>query len=194
MSCRAGISTRKALWQSPESIKVHNIRRGLRDRQFKNKTGQQHVTACRIRATPRPCRLEGASDRCADPHALSNAQLLMLLTPVLYVRCILAITPQGSTAFRPLSLGSSSGIGKAVALAFATQNKGSHKAPTKICVMSRSKTRLQSVVEEIEKLGAQGYAVAGDLTKGSDCQTIVEEAVRTDADALCRFPTHCLLV
>ena len=43
--------------------------------------------------------------------------------------------------------------------------------------MSRSKTKLQAVVAEIEKLGAQGYAVAGDLTKGSDCQSAVEEAV-----------------
>ena len=43
--------------------------------------------------------------------------------------------------------------------------------------MSRSKTKLQAVVAEIEKLGVQGYAVAGDLTKGSDCQSAVEEAV-----------------
>lgn len=43
--------------------------------------------------------------------------------------------------------------------------------------MSRSKTRLQPVVDEIEKLGAQGFAVAGDLTKGSDCQQAVKEAV-----------------
>lgn len=74
-------------------------------------------------------------------------------------------------------VGSSSGIGKAVALAFATQKSGSSKTTTKICVMSRSKTKLESVVAEIVKLGAQGYAVTGDLTKGSDCQSAVEEAV-----------------
>ena len=55
--------------------------------------------------------------------------------------------------------------------------------------MSRSKTRLQAVVDEIEKLGAQGFAVAGDLTKGSDCQSAVEEAVSgqacTAAAAMC---------
>ena len=43
--------------------------------------------------------------------------------------------------------------------------------------MSRSEKKLQAVVAEIEKLGAQGYAVAGDLTKGSDCQSAVEVAV-----------------
>ncbi len=78
-------------------------------------------------------------------------------------------------------IGSSSGIGKAVALAFATQASAGNEFQTKICVMSRSKTRLQAVVAEIEKLGAQGFAVAGDLTKGSDCQSAVEEAVRGEA-------------
>lgn len=73
--------------------------------------------------------------------------------------------------------GSSSGIGKAVALAFATQKAVSNKTATKICVMSRSKTKLESVVAEIVRLGAQGYAVTGDLTKGSDCQAAVELAV-----------------
>lgn len=73
--------------------------------------------------------------------------------------------------------GSSSGIGKAVALAFATQHSVSNETATKICVMSRSKTKLESVVAEIAKLGAQGYAVTVDLTKGSDCQSAVEEAV-----------------
>jgi len=74
--------------------------------------------------------------------------------------------------------GSSSGIGKAVALAFASQASADNECQTKICVMSRSKTRLQAVVDEIEKLGAEGFAVAGDLTKGADCQSAVEEAVR----------------
>lgn len=78
---------------------------------------------------------------------------------------------------RVLVTGSSSGIGKAVALAFATQSSADNECQTKICVMSRSKTRLQAVVDEIEKLGAEGFAVAGDLTKGSDCQSAVEEAV-----------------
>lgn len=73
--------------------------------------------------------------------------------------------------------GSSSGIGRAVALAFATQKAVSNKTVAKICVMSRSKTKLQAVVTEIEKLGAQGYVVTGDLTKGPDCQSAVEEAV-----------------
>ncbi|KAL0044428.1 hypothetical protein WJX82_006022 [Trebouxia sp. C0006] len=77
---------------------------------------------------------------------------------------------------RILVTGSSSGIGKAVALAFATQASAGNECQTKICVMSRSKTRLQAVVDEIEKLGAEGFAVAGDLTKGSDCQSAVEEA------------------
>lgn len=44
--------------------------------------------------------------------------------------------------------------------------------------MSRSKSRLQSVVDEIEHRGATGHAVAGDLTNGDDCQRAVEEAVR----------------
>lgn len=74
-------------------------------------------------------------------------------------------------------VGSSSGIGKAVALAFATQNAQSSQPSTKICVMSRSQTRLQKVVDEIEALGAQGFAVAGDLTNGRDCQAAVQEAV-----------------
>jgi len=78
-------------------------------------------------------------------------------------------------------VGSSSGIGKAVALAFATQASAGAECQSKICVMSRSKTRLQAVVDEIEKLGAEGFAVAGDLTKGSDCQSAVEEAVSGEA-------------
>lgn len=78
-------------------------------------------------------------------------------------------------------VGSSSGIGKAVALAFATQASADNECQTKVCVMSRSKTRLQAVVDEIAKLGAEGFAVAGDLTKGSDCQSAVEEAVRCEA-------------
>ena len=53
--------------------------------------------------------------------------------------------------------------------------------------MSRSKTRLQSVVEEIESHGATGYAVAGDLTRGEDCQRAVEEAV----NALQRRDLYC---
>lgn len=77
--------------------------------------------------------------------------------------------------------GSSSGIGKAVALAFATQGADDSASQTKVCVMSRSKTRLQAVVDEIEKHGAKGYAVAGDLTKGEDCQHAVEEAVSMHA-------------
>lgn len=85
--------------------------------------------------------------------------------------------PIASSLFACACTGSSSGIGKAVALAFATQKSGSDRETTKICVMSRSKSKLQPVVEEIEKLGAVGYAVAGDLTKGSDCQSVVQEAV-----------------
>ena len=98
--------------------------------------------------------------------------------------------------------GSSSGIGKAVALAFATQRAVNDKKATKICVMSRSTTKLQSVVAEIEELGAQGYAVAGDLTESSDCQEAVEEAVSSilmltlSANSACCFElmgTKCLL-
>ena len=83
----------------------------------------------------------------------------------------------GSDVCRLAGAGSSSGIGKAVALAFATQNSDSCEQSTKICVMSRSQARLQKVVEDIEKLGAQGFAVAGDLTHASDCQAALEEAV-----------------
>ena len=81
------------------------------------------------------------------------------------------------TSSRDLVAGSSSGIGKAVALAFAAQKSAKSKENTKVCVMSRSKTRLQAVVEEVEQRGGQGFAVAGDLTKGADCQRAVEEAV-----------------
>lgn len=54
--------------------------------------------------------------------------------------------------------------------------------------MSRSKARLQSVVDEIESHGAAGYAVAGDLTKGEDCQRAVEEAV----NEVGRFALHAI--
>ena len=91
--------------------------------------------------------------------------------------------------------GSSSGIGKAVALAFATQNSDDGKEMTKICVMSRSKARLQKVVQEIETLGAQGFAVAGDLTQASDCHIAVQEAVSRVSCMLAKQrSSHCRLV
>ncbi len=89
--------------------------------------------------------------------------------------------------------GSSSGIGKAVALAFATQKVSGSDSSTKICVMSRSKTRLQAVVEEIEALGTQGFAVAGDLTKGTDCQRAVEDAVSVSSLQMTLQMTQCTL-
>ena len=76
-----------------------------------------------------------------------------------------------------LLTGSSSGIGKAVALAFASQNLGNSSAPARICITSRSTTRLKPVVSLIQSQGAEAFSVAGDLTKPDDCRKIVAHAV-----------------
>ena len=103
----------------------------------------------------------------------------------------------------PAPAGSSSGIGKAVALAFASQVSHGKSSNTRICVTSRSSTRLQLVVNELQKLGAEASAVTGDLTVVDDCTNIVNEAVRVlhmdSIDPACmqlwldRTKHHCMI-
>lgn len=90
---------------------------------------------------------------------------------------MLAAASTASTVSCYLLTGSSSGIGKAVALAFASQTPGNSSAPARICITSRSTSRLKPVVTLIQSQGAEAFCVAGDLTKPDDCRRIVEYAV-----------------
>ena len=90
--------------------------------------------------------------------------------------CSLA-TPR-SSCMSDAHAGSSSGTGKAVALAFASQLSNRKSSKSYICVTSRLSSRLQLVVNELQQLGAEAFAVTGDLTVVEDCTNIVNEAVR----------------
>lgn len=68
-------------------------------------------------------------------------------------------------------VGATGGIGKAIALAFATQG------PLDICLWSRSRDKLEAVGRQVEQHGSRPHIVTGDLTKGEDCRRGVAEAV-----------------
>lgn len=70
-----------------------------------------------------------------------------------------------------LVTGGGTGIGKAIAVAFAREG-------AKVAVAGRRKEKLQETVEEIEKAGGDGLAIAGDVSKARDAERAVHEAAR----------------
>lgn len=71
-----------------------------------------------------------------------------------------------------LVTGASSGIGRASALALATQG-------AKVVVAARRIDRLQTLVEEIKNHGKDALAVQTDVLKKSDIDNAVASAVKT---------------
>lgn len=70
--------------------------------------------------------------------------------------------------------GSSKGIGKAIALAFAKSREYQG-----IVVNSRKQAEAQQVSDEIKKsLGCNSIAIEADMSKESDCIRLIEEAVK----------------
>src|SRR5690349_11803026 len=69
--------------------------------------------------------------------------------------------------------GSSEGIGKAIAVAFA--NSGRYSG---IVTNSRKVERAQQVADEIKSLGCDSIAISGDVSKESDCIRLIEETVK----------------
>jgi NAD(P)-dependent dehydrogenase (short-subunit alcohol dehydrogenase family) len=68
-----------------------------------------------------------------------------------------------------LITGAGSGIGKAIALAYAGEG-------AKVAVMGRRMEKLREVVGEIESRGGKGVAVAGDVAQAGDAARVVREA------------------
>jgi NAD(P)-dependent dehydrogenase (short-subunit alcohol dehydrogenase family) len=66
--------------------------------------------------------------------------------------------------------GSGRGIGRAIAIAFA-------KEGAKLVLMARTESQLVEVSKEIEAMNGQVLAVAGDLSKKTDIQNIVQKTV-----------------
>ena len=77
------------------------------------------------------------------------------------------INLSGKTA---LVTGASSGIGEAVALAFA-------EAGANVAVTGRRKDRLDDLVARIEKAGGTGLALPGDMSVEADATNAVEDTV-----------------
>lgn len=67
--------------------------------------------------------------------------------------------------------GGSRGIGRAIALAFAT-------AGAKVVVCGRTLSDLQSVAEEIQGLGRRVLAVSADITIRSDVDNLIKQTLR----------------
>ena len=74
---------------------------------------------------------------------------------------------QGKVA---LVTGASQGLGRALALAYATEGAS-------LVVNSRSEEGIRPVAEEVEGLGAEVLAVAADVSRGEDARRLVDEAV-----------------
>ena len=74
---------------------------------------------------------------------------------------------QGKVA---LVTGASQGLGRALALAYATKGAS-------LVVNSRSEEGIRPVAEEVEGLGAEVLAVATDVSRGEDARRLVDEAV-----------------
>lgn len=73
---------------------------------------------------------------------------------------------------RALVTGSTSGIGRAVALRFAAEGAG-------VVVTGRDTARGQSAVEEIRRAGGSADFVAADITDERECERLVAAAVVT---------------
>jgi len=70
---------------------------------------------------------------------------------------------------RVLVTGGTSGIGEAVAIAFA-------QAGADVVITGRDKTRGKAVLGAIREAGSQGRFIAGDLTDAVFCELLVEQA------------------
>lgn len=66
--------------------------------------------------------------------------------------------------------GASSGIGKACAEAFAKQGAN-------IVISGRNKENLEQAAKELKKTGVTVLALAGDVSKESDCKLLIEKTV-----------------
>jgi glucose 1-dehydrogenase len=69
--------------------------------------------------------------------------------------------------------GSSKGIGKAIALAFAKSRE--YRG---IVVNSRRLAEAQQVADEIKSLGCDSIAIEADISKESDCMRLIEETAK----------------
>ncbi|MFL6370440.1 MAG: SDR family NAD(P)-dependent oxidoreductase, partial [Nitrososphaeraceae archaeon] len=69
--------------------------------------------------------------------------------------------------------GSSKGIGKAIAFAFAKS-----KEYSTVVINSRKAKEAQQVSKEIERLGCNSIAIEADVSKESDCIRLIEETVK----------------
>lgn len=67
--------------------------------------------------------------------------------------------------------GASSGIGYATALAIA-------KAGAKVVAGARRKDKLEQLQKEIEKAGGECITVSCDVTKRSDCENLIDAAIK----------------
>src|SRR5258708_3219696 len=69
-----------------------------------------------------------------------------------------------------LVTGASKGIGKAIAIAFATE--GSH-----VVLNARHQQELEQVTQEIQRRGGNALALAADVTNASEIQHLVQQAI-----------------
>ncbi len=73
---------------------------------------------------------------------------------------------------KALITGGDSGIGRAVAIAYAREG-----ADVAINYLPEEQADADEVIALIEAAGQKGYAIPGDITNSSFCQTLVKEAV-----------------
>ena len=71
-----------------------------------------------------------------------------------------------------LITGGGTGIGRAIALAFAREG-------AKVAVAGRRKEKLEETLAELKKQGAEGLAVVCDVSKGKDAERAVRETAKT---------------
>jgi NAD(P)-dependent dehydrogenase (short-subunit alcohol dehydrogenase family) len=77
----------------------------------------------------------------------------------------------GLTGQVALVTGASSGIGQAIALAFAAEG-------VKVAIVGRDTERLQQTVADIQKLGAESIAIQADLTQLDEVKRVVAETIQ----------------
>ena len=79
----------------------------------------------------------------------------------------------GRTSKIAIVTGSSEGIGKAIAVAFAKSGQYSG-----IVVNSRKLEAAQQVADEIKKLGCDSIAIQADVSKENDCINLIEDTIK----------------